>query len=111
MRGVKNDKKNPILTIDLEKILKSFRMKQSQFIDLCILCGCDYTGNIKGLSTKGCYTQLEKLGSIENVVKDVERTIKNNPEGKKQKYTMPDEFDFKKARKLFSEPNVVSDKE
>ena len=33
----------------LKDILKSLDMSQDQFVKLCILCGCDYTGTIKGI--------------------------------------------------------------
>ena len=47
LRGF-NNKGDPILEIDLDKVLEGFEMTYDEFIDLCILCGCDYTGNIQG---------------------------------------------------------------
>jgi flap endonuclease-1 len=48
MRGF-NSKKEPITTINLEEMLKGFEMTMDEFIDLCIMCGCDYTHSIGGI--------------------------------------------------------------
>ena len=48
LRGF-NSKKEPILQIDLDQVLDGFDMSMDEFIDLCILCGCDYTTNINGV--------------------------------------------------------------
>lgn len=36
-------KPDEYVEIDLSKVLKSFEMNMDEFIDLCILCGCDYS--------------------------------------------------------------------
>lgn len=38
-----------ITEFDLEKVLEELKLTMQQFIDLCILCGCDYATNIKGI--------------------------------------------------------------
>lgn len=43
-----NNKKEPILEISFNQMLKELDMPYEQFIDLCILCGCDYTEAIEG---------------------------------------------------------------
>ena len=45
LRGF-NSKKEPITQIDLSLVLEGFEMNQKEFIDLCILCGCDYTHTV-----------------------------------------------------------------
>ena len=45
LRGF-NSKKEPITQIDLALVLEGFEMTQKEFVDLCILCGCDYTHSI-----------------------------------------------------------------
>ena len=42
LRGF-NSKKEPISQINLQEVLDGFEMNMDEFIDLCILCGCDYT--------------------------------------------------------------------
>ena len=36
-------KKKDIAEYDFDKVLKGLDLDYNQFIDLCILCGCDYT--------------------------------------------------------------------
>lgn len=48
LRGF-NSKKEPIIQIELAQVLEGFGMTHEQFVDLCILCGCDYTTNIPGI--------------------------------------------------------------
>lgn len=38
-----NNKKDPIYEICYEDMLKELDMTYDEFVDLCILCGCDYT--------------------------------------------------------------------
>lgn len=44
--------KQPILEIDCELMLTGLGLTYPEFIDLCILCGCDYTESIKGIGPK-----------------------------------------------------------
>lgn len=39
----------PVLEIDLAKALEGLGLTQEQFVDLGILCGCDYTDKIAGI--------------------------------------------------------------
>lgn len=41
-------RKMPILQMDLNKALEGLDLTMEQFIDMCILCGCDYCGTIRG---------------------------------------------------------------
>ena len=49
---VPESRKLPILEITLSKVLEGLNMDMKQFIDLCILMGCDYCGTIKGCGPK-----------------------------------------------------------
>ena len=40
-------RKMPIKEFHFQKILDGFGMKHEEFIDLCILLGCDYTDKIR----------------------------------------------------------------
>ena len=31
------------------QVLEGLKLTADQFVDLCILCGCDYVGTIKGV--------------------------------------------------------------
>ena len=40
--------KVPINEYEYDKVIEGLNLTQDQFIDFCILCGCDYCGSIKG---------------------------------------------------------------
>ena len=44
--------KQPVIEIDCEKVLVEMKLTYEQFVDLCILCGCDYSSTIKGIGPK-----------------------------------------------------------
>jgi len=39
-------RKDPVIEITLAPILEALNFSMEQFVDFCILCGCDYTGTI-----------------------------------------------------------------
>ena len=89
-------------------------MDQKEFIDLCILCGCDYTHSIGGMGPVTSYKMLKEYGTIENVldfVKDKnQETLADDPT-KKCKFNVPKDFLYKESRDLFIKPDVITDKE
>jgi XPG I-region len=55
--------------ITLADILKGMSITHAQFVDLCILLGCDYTtATVKGLGLVKSYTMLKAYGNIENIL-------------------------------------------
>lgn len=83
-------------------------MDQDKFIDLCILCGCDYTTNIPGIGPVRAFKLIDECGTIENVIKKIER--ENEDPKKKKKYTIPETFYYKEARELFRNPSAITEK-
>lgn len=72
LRGF-NSKKEPITQIDLEQVLDGFNMDMKKFIDLCILCGCDYTTNIPHVGPMKAFNYIkESEGTIEAILKKIE---------------------------------------
>jgi len=79
-------KKQPILEVDLKKALDGLNMTMSQvreqtllpvdffdnlspqFIELCLLLGCDYLEPIKGVGPKTAYKLMQEHGSLDNVL-------------------------------------------
>ena len=84
--------KNTVDEYCLQGILDGLQLDHDKFIDLCILCGCDYTGKIHGLGPINAHKLLLKYGSIEEI-------IKHNT-----KYEIPANFDYQTARELFKNP-------
>jgi len=69
--------KKPILEVDLALALEQLGVTMDQFIDFCILCGCDYIDSIKGL---GPQTGIKLI--IEH--KSIEEALPNSEAAKKQ---------------------------
>jgi flap endonuclease-1 len=67
LRGF-NSKKEPLTQIDLKIMLQDFEMTMDEFIDLCILCGCDYTKNIGGIGPARAFKLIKEESTIENVL-------------------------------------------
>jgi len=90
-------KVQPIRQYCTKTILESLDFTMDQFIDMCILCGCDYTNSIKGIGPKKAYQFIKQHGSIEEIVKHLD----------KKKYIVPEGFMYKEARELFRHPEVT----
>jgi len=89
-------RKTPIMEIHLDKVLKGLGLNMDQFIDLCILLGCDYSEKIKGIGPKRALEFIKKYGSIEKILKNID----------KQKYSIPEPFLYEEIREYFKKPEV-----
>lgn len=62
-----NNSNTKVIVYDLKKILNGFNFTRKQFIEYCILCGCDYSGKVKGIGPANAYILLSKHGRIRNI--------------------------------------------
>ncbi|KAI1430779.1 DNA-repair protein rad2 [Xylaria sp. CBS 124048] len=92
-------RKEPIQEISIEKVLEGLQMDRKQFVDLCILLGCDYLDPIPKVGPSTALKLIREHGSLEKVVE----YIQNDP---KHKYTVPDDWPYADARELFFNPDV-----
>ncbi|KAL8676349.1 MAG: hypothetical protein Q9186_007124 [Xanthomendoza sp. 1 TL-2023] len=92
-------RKEPILEIHLDKVLEGLGMERKQFIDLCILLGCDYVDPIPKVGPSSALKLIRDHGTLEAVVEH----IKTDP---KKRYTIPDDWPYQDARELFVNPDV-----
>ena len=67
LRFMSKDKK--VQVISLNKALVKMNLTMDQFTDLCVLLGCDYCDNLKGVGPKTAYRLMRKYGSLEAVIK------------------------------------------
>jgi len=105
LRGFTN-KDEPVTEIKLDIALKELEMTMDEFVDLCILCGCDYCDSIEGIGPTKAFKYLKENKNIEGVIEFCE--VYNKDSKKKKKFISPKEnFDFKEARSLFKEPEVT----
>jgi 5'-3' exonuclease len=57
------------MEIDLSVLLAETELSMEQFIELCIMCGCDYATNIRGIGAVRALSLIKQHGSIEAVIK------------------------------------------
>ena len=92
--------KQPVLEYRLDKVLQGLQLNMTQFVDFCILCGCDFAGTIRGIGPKTALNGIRKHGSIEALLQTL-NTTKNPP---------PDEFPLDEVRHVLVDPEVVDTK-
>ena len=68
-----------IVEITLEKVLEGLGVTMPEFIHLCILMGCDYTGTIKGIGPKSALNLIQKHKSIDGVLKHLDLDVRTAP--------------------------------
>ncbi|KAK2717478.1 flap endonuclease 1-like [Artemia franciscana] len=91
-------RKMPIKEFHLNKVLEGLEMTHDEFIDLCILLGCDYCDSIKGIGPKRALELMQKHRSIDTILKMLDS----------KKYTVSEDWPYLEARKLFKEPEVAT---
>ena len=78
-----------IIETDASKILRDFDMNIDEFIDYCILSGCDYTDTISKIGPVTAYNLIKKHKSIEEILKITDKSTEN--------------FNYTIARTIFKE--------
>ena len=48
-------------------MLESLKLNSDEFLDLCIMCGCDYNKNIYRVGPEKAYKYIQKYSSIEEI--------------------------------------------
>lgn len=109
-------RKEPIQEVSLEKVLEGLNMDRKQvitcptlltvtdniqFVDLCILLGCDYLDPIPKVGPNTALKLIREHGDLETLVKYLTTDSKA-----KERYTIPDDWPFAEARELFFNPDV-----
>lgn len=91
-------RKMPIQEYYHEKVLKGLELNEDEFVDLCILLGCDYCDSIKGIGPKKAIELIVKHRSIEKILENID----------KKKFIVPEDWNYEQARRLFKEPDVAN---
>lgn len=92
-------RKLPVVEFDVSKVLLDLELTMDQFIDLCILCGCDYCETIKGIGAQTALKLIRQHGSLDSVLENLN----------KDRYQIPESWPFAEARQLFKEPLVTAE--
>lgn len=73
-----------VTSFDFQQILTDFKMNHDEFIDMCILCGCDYCPTIPKVGPVRAMKYIHKYKTIENLINSDEKI--SVPEEFKSKY-------------------------
>ncbi|KAJ5772124.1 hypothetical protein N7520_002653 [Penicillium odoratum] len=92
-------RKEPIQEIHLDRVLEGLQMDRTQFIDLCILLGCDYLEPIPKVGPSTALALIREHGSLEKVLEFMEKDPK-------KKFVVPEDWPYQDARDLFVSPDV-----
>jgi flap endonuclease-1 len=68
-----------------------------QFVDVCILAGCDYCDTIKGVAAVTAFKLVKEHGSLAAAVESLD----------KEKHPLPEGVDFVEVKSLFTAPEVT----
>ncbi|KAF9669790.1 hypothetical protein SADUNF_Sadunf13G0001000 [Salix dunnii] len=96
-----SSRKIPVMEFEIPKILEELNLSMDQFIDLCILSGCDYCDSIRGIGGQTALKLIRQHGSIESILENIN----------KERYQIPEDWPYQEARQLFKEPAVLTDEE
>lgn len=90
-------RKMPIQEFHMDRVLEGLELSRDEFIDLCILLGCDYCDSIRGIGPKRAMDLIKQHRNIETILENLD----------KKKYTVSEEWPYKEARRLFVNPEVA----
>merc|ERR1719480_117700 len=91
--------KKQILEVSLDRALEQLNITMTQFIDFCILCGCDYTCTLKGIGPSTAIKLIIEHGTLEKVLEVLEAE------------KVPSNFRYQVAREFFQECESVDTKD
>ncbi|ANB11203.1 multifunctional nuclease RAD27 [Sugiyamaella lignohabitans] len=95
-----DQKKMPIAEVNLKKAMEGLEMSKDEFIDLCILLGCDYCDPIRGVGPTTALKLIQEHRSIEKI----KAALASKESSKVQ---IPDDWPYEEVRKLFHSPDVM----
>lgn len=91
-------RKLPVQEFHLDQVLSGLGLNHTEFIDLCILLGCDYCDSIRGIGPKRAMELIREHRSIDKILEVLDRS----------KYTVPEGWLYQEARQLFLQPDVAA---
>jgi len=68
-----------VTVISLDKTLTGMNLTYNQFIDLCVLLGCDYCTNIKTIGPKKSYNLIKSHKNLKNALEIIKKEAIKNP--------------------------------
>ncbi|RLN17961.1 flap endonuclease 1-B isoform X1 [Panicum miliaceum] len=101
-------KKSLVTEFEVSKVLEELGLTMDQFIDLCILSGCDYCENIKGVLSHSMFSysiggqRARKLIRQHGCIEEVGQNLKQT------RFSVPEDWPYQEVRTLFKQPNVCT---
>jgi hypothetical protein len=86
----------PILRIDPQVARRELRLSKKAFIDLCILCGTDFSSTIRGIGAVRALEYMQLYGSIEAMLPHLPA-----------QYTPNENFLYREAREVGIHPHFL----
>lgn len=79
-----------IVEYDVADMLREMRLERRQFVDLCILSGCDFCDKIGGVACNRAFQLVSEHGDIETILANLD-----------DKFVVPEHFAYAAAREQF----------
>jgi len=87
-----------------EQIINDMELTHEQFIDLCIMLGCDYTPRIIGIKPELAFALIKKYKCIESVIDNFDAINADIDAVEPGKFIkLPETFDYQRARNVFND--------
>ncbi len=92
LKNFSMEKGGRVTEVCLKGVLDGLEMTFDEFLDMCILCGCDYTGKIGGIGPMNAYKLIKDYKSLDAAMPHIRAN---------GKYHVPEDFDYVTSRMLF----------
>lgn len=87
-----------------DQIINDMELSHDQFIDLCIMMGCDYTPRIIGIKSDMALALIKKYKCIESVIDNFDAINTDIDAVEPGKFIkLPELFDYQRARNIFND--------
>lgn len=67
IKGYSKENESCFRCVRLDHVLDKLKLNRSEFVDLCIMCGCDYNSNIPKIGAKKSLKLIQEFKSIDNL--------------------------------------------
>nr|XP_015212605.1 PREDICTED: flap endonuclease 1 [Lepisosteus oculatus] len=96
LRQLNAKKSGEVVEYSLPKLLEILGLTHEQFVDLCILLGCDFCEKIRGLGPRKALDLIQKHKTIENIILQIGAETDR----------IPMSWNYQEVRSLFLNPEV-----
>lgn len=108
-----NASKSDIQQMNYAKAIEGLELTHNEFVDLCILLGCDYCDSIKGVGPKTALKLIREYKSIESILENIDRKkfvvpddwVPNEKKAQAAKEKEEEEYDTDEEKEHLPKPN------